>query len=153
MRTPVFIAGLVLCSASSAAVVAQDAWARATVPGQAVGGVFFTLQSSGKAAIVEARCVCAEDVQIHETLDKNGVARMVQRERVELSAGKRVRFKPGGLHVMLFGLKAPLKAGQHLPLVLSVEEGGKTTQLNVDVVVRAMTIPDTGPEHHHHHHD
>lgn len=151
MRIPVLIAGFFLCSASGAAVIAQDAWARATMPGQAVGGIFFTLQSGAKAAIVEARCICAEGVQIHETLDQKGVARMVQRARVELPAGKRVQFKPGGLHVMLFGLKAPLKAGQHLPLVLSVEEDGKTTQLNVDVVVRAMAAPDTGHTHHHHH--
>lgn len=60
---------------------------------------------------------------------------------VELLPGKKVEFKPGGLHVMLIGLKQPLKQGAHFPLTLRFAH---TPPVTVEVVVQATDA--TGPE-------
>lgn len=142
------------CAAARADVVALDGWARATVPGQNVGGVFLTLQSSAGAVLTGARCECASLVQIHETVEQNGVASMRERKDVPLPAGQTVQFRPGSLHIMLFGLKAPLKAGQTVDLQLQVREQGKVRQVPLKVMVRDMGAMNGGAGHdmHHGHH-
>ena len=132
------------------AVVVSDGWARATVPGQQVGGVYLTLRSSQKAVLLEARCDCATTVQIHLSEEKSGVASMREQKTVALAAGRKLEFKPGGLHIMLLGLKAPLRAGQTFPVLLVVEENGKRSQLTLQVAVRPITATDDA--HHGHQH-
>jgi copper(I)-binding protein len=59
---------------------------------------------------------------------------MRQVQAIELPAGKTVELKPGGLHIMLVGLKAPLKAGDRFPMKLTFAKAGEVT---VDVMVQA----------------
>ena len=51
--------------------------------------------------------------------------------------------KPGGLHVMLMGLKHPLQPGQSVPMTLQFEKSGTR---EVDVAVGKVGA--TGPETH-----
>jgi copper(I)-binding protein len=61
------------------------------------------------------------------------VMKMRQVEAIEVPAGKSVELKPGGLHIMFIGLKAPLKAGDKFPLKLKFEKAGEVTvQVNVE---------------------
>lgn len=152
----VLVSLLAVCSLTARAdVVARDAWARATVPGQNVGGMFMTLQSTAGAVVTGAACSCAAVVQMHETIEKNGVASMVERPQLDLPAGKPVVLRPGGLHIMLFDLKAPLKVGQAVQLTLQIKEKGKTRSLVVPVAVRDVgaMAPGAGHDMHHDHHD
>jgi len=55
------------------------------------------------------------------------VMKMREVEAIELPAGKTVELKPGGLHIMLMGLKAPLKAGSSVPLTLKFEKAGEVS--------------------------
>ena len=134
------LAVLLLLAATSAQaeVVINQAWARATAPGQKVGGVFMQITSGQTASLVGASCDCAPVVQVHESFMDNGIARMRQRENIELPAGKMVELKPGGLHIMLFDIKAPLKDGDNFMLKLNVSENGKATEIPVKVIVRMM---------------
>lgn len=148
MNTRIF-AGLMLLCASTlvhAEVRIDDAWARASMPGQQVGGVFFVATSSDGAEIRGARCECAATVQLHQTQEQQGMARMVEQASVRLPAGQPVQFRPGGLHVMLFGLKTALREGQTFVLHLSVDEKGKLSEIPVKVTVRAAAA---GMPHHH----
>jgi hypothetical protein len=64
---------------------------------------------------------------------------------VPIRAGQQVTMKPGGLHVMLVGLKAPLRPGTSIPLTLRFAQGGsKTVQI-------AVQPPGYAPESHDHH--
>ena len=63
---------------------------------------------------------------------------------VEIAPGKTVKFAPGGLHVMLIGLKQPLKNGDHFPLTLHFQKSGEA-QLQVEV--RDAPTPMPGMEH------
>jgi copper(I)-binding protein len=67
---------------------------------------------------------------------------------IEINVGEPAVLKPGGLHVMLIGLKAPLKQGETFPLTLTFAKAGTTT---VDVAVQAAGagLPEHMGEHKH----
>jgi copper(I)-binding protein len=67
----------------------------------------------------------AERAEIHEHRMDHGVMRMRQvTGGVEVVASKKIVFEPGGLHVMLIGLKHPLKEGESFPLTLRFQKAG-----------------------------
>jgi copper(I)-binding protein len=73
-------------------------------------------------------------VELHETVDENGVMRMIpQPDGFEIPAGGTVELKPGGKHVMLMGLAAPLEVGQSFTLTLQFDNG-ESLPLSVPVM-------------------
>lgn len=143
--------------AADAGVRARDAWARPTVPAQSVGGAYLTLENAGPAAdrLLGASTPAAQAVELHSMQMDGNVMRMRQVEAIELPAGGSVALAPGGLHLMLMGLKAPLKAGDRLPLVLRLERAGELrTELRVSPTAPggAAAMPaghDHGAGHKH----
>ncbi len=68
-----------------------------------------------------------------------GVMRMRPLARIDLPAGQTVRLSPSGTHLMLLDLKQPLKPGDNLPLVLSIQSSGTSlTTLKLEAQVRAL---------------
>jgi copper(I)-binding protein len=63
--------------------------------------------------------------EIHESVVKDGMATMPAVAALEIPAGGTVELKPGGFHIMLMGLKAPLKKGDMIMLELTFEHAGK----------------------------
>ncbi len=124
-------------------------WAKATA-GQAVNGAaYLTLADKGSAAdrLLSAQTPAAEKAELHTHLMEDGVMKMRRIDGVDLPAGGAlVEFKPGGLHIMLLGLKAPLKEGDKVPLTLTFEKAGTVT---VDIAVQGLTVAQ--PEHHQGH--
>jgi copper(I)-binding protein len=104
-------------------------YARATVAGQPTGGGYLVLENHGPAAdrLVSASAEVSARVELHSMSMEGDVMRMRQVESVELPAGKAVELKPGGLHIMFIGLKAPLKEGDKFPLKLKFEKSGEVT--------------------------
>lgn len=132
------LAGAVLLHAAMAAaagIEVENAWARATPPAAPTGAAYFTLHNTGAAAdrLVEASSPVAERAELHTHFMDRGVARMEAIDAVALPPGEAVAFAPGGLHVMLFGLKAPLQPGASFPIVLVFERAGRVP---VTVAVR-----------------
>lgn len=113
------------------AVLVESAWARPTAPSAKVGGAFMTLLG-GKDAdrLLSGSSPAAAVVELHTHVMESGVAKMRQIPAIDVPAGGKVELKPGGLHIMLINLKAPLKAGETLPLKLRFEKAGE-----VDVAV------------------
>jgi copper(I)-binding protein len=66
-------------------------------------------------------------------------------EAIEVTPGAPIVLQPGGLHVMLIGLKAPLKEGERFPLTLTFERAGT---IEVEVVVEKLGA--MGPDHMDH---
>jgi len=75
--------------------------------------------------------------------------RMQQVDSVAVPAGESVRFQPSGNHVMLFGLKQPLAAGERFELTLEFEHAGEITT-NVDILDEAPAAPPAANQHMHH---
>jgi copper(I)-binding protein len=119
-------------------------FAIATVQGQTVGGVFFKhIENKGSSpdrliAASVSKAV-AERTELHTMNTENDVMRMRQVKAIELPAKKTVSMTRGllkdGYHVMLMGLKAPLKVGDKLPLKLTFEKAG-----DVEVIVNVETL-------------
>ncbi len=74
-------------------------------------------------AVTAARGARFAEVSLHESTVVDGVNRMREVERLPVAAGKEVAFKPGGLHLMLMGIKQPLQDGQRVALTLVLEDG------------------------------
>jgi copper(I)-binding protein len=105
--------------AQSNPVKVDNAWARATPPRAEVGALYLTLTASAPDRLVGISTPVAAKAEVHEMSMENGVMRMRETPGVMLPAGQPVVFGPGGYHVMLMGLKAPLKQGQTIPLHLT----------------------------------
>ncbi len=112
-------------------------WARAT-PGQAKNGAAYLVIHSSEAAddrLVAAATDVAQRVELHNHLNVDGVMQMREVEGIDVPAGGMATLKPGSFHVMLMGLKAPLKEGESFPLTLTFEKAGSTTvEVNVEAV-------------------
>lgn len=117
----------------------QQAWARATAPGQGVGAAYMTLVHHENITLIAADSSAAGSVEIHSMEMKNGVMKMRMLEELPLKAGKAVKLGPGGLHLMLFDLQKPLKVGEKIELTLCFrDKQGEVTHQTVTLPVKEV---------------
>jgi len=121
-------------------------YARSTAPGQPAGGAYLRLQNHGKQddRLVSASTPAAAGVQLHTMKMEGDVMRMRQVDAINVPAGKSVVLQPGGMHLMLIGLKGPLEQGQTIPLTLKFERAG---EVNVELHVEAVGAGAEGMKH------
>jgi periplasmic copper chaperone A len=134
----VFLAGALALSAfvAAAQVKVEGAWARPTVPGQQAGGGYLTLSSPVADKLLGGSTPAAQRFELHTMAMKGDVMEMREVDGVELPAGRKVEFKPGGLHVMFMGLRAPLKVGTKVPVTLKFQKAGEV-KVEFEVTSRA----------------
>ena len=104
-----------------------DGWARATAPGQASGAAYLTIDNRGARddRLVTVATTRAATATIHQSTAAGGVMRMRMLASLPIPAGKRLKLLPGGTHIMLAPLTAPLKSGETLELTLRFEHVGE----------------------------
>ncbi|BEV72525.1 MULTISPECIES: copper chaperone PCu(A)C [unclassified Paludibacterium] len=125
-------------------------WARSTAAQAANGAAYLTISNHGASSdkLISVSTAVADQAQLHHTSMDNGVMRMREVEGgVEIAAGKTVKFAPGGFHIMLMGLKKPLKQGEHFAITLHFARAG---EVKLNVAVRDMAA---GHEMHGDMHD
>lgn len=112
-------------------------WSRASAGPARAGAAFMTITNNGPV-IDRLLSATADDtarrVELHTHINDNGVMRMRQVVAIDLPPGQTVTLQPGGLHIMMMELVAPLAEGASFPLTLSFEKAGSVT---VDVPVQA----------------
>lgn len=110
-------------------------YARPTPPGASVGAAYLSIANKGQTTdkLVRAATTRAQGVELHSMSMEGDIMRMRQVQDIAALAGATVKLEPGGFHLMLTGLKQPLKAGERFPLILQFEKAGRVT---VDVVVQ-----------------
>ncbi len=116
----------------------DDPWARATPATAKAGGGYLVIRNTGATAdrLVSARSPAADKAEVHEMKMEGSVMRMRELDHgLDIPAGGTVTLAPGGLHVMLMGLKAPLKLGTKVPLTLVFEKAGS---IDVELDVESM---------------
>lgn len=116
-------------------IVVEKPFSRATPGGAQVGAGYMTITNKGTAAdrLVSASSPAAGKVQIHEMSMQDNVMKMRElTEGLPIEAGKTVSLAPGGFHLMMMELKAPLKAGDKVPVTLTFEKAGKV-EITLDV--------------------
>ena len=113
---------------------------RSTVAGVPTGAAYLTIANAGKTPdrLLSIDCACADAAMMHRTETRGGISSMTMVDSVVIPAGGKVAFSPGSLHVMLVGVKAPLKAGRTQIMTLRFEKAGTVkAAFNVVDVIKA----------------
>ena len=121
----------------------RQPWARASAGPAKAGAAYLAIVNEGASAdrLTAAETPAARKAALHDhEMDGQGVMRMRPVEAIEVAPGETAVLKPGGLHVMLMGLAAPLKQGESFPLVLTFERAG-----SIEVEVRTGPAGAMGP--------
>lgn len=137
-----------LALAAQAQTTVKDPWVRGTVATQKASGAFMRITSAGGGKLVAASSPVAGVVEVHEMMMDGNVMKMRAVPSLELPAGKTVELKPGGYHVMLMDLKQQLKAGETVPLTLTIEgKDGKREMLEVKAPIKPLAAAGHDMKH------
>lgn len=122
----------------------EHPWARASVA--ANGAAYMTISNSGSEPdqLVAAASPVAETVELHTHIMEGDVMKMRPVKAIDVNVGEPAVLKPGGLHIMLIGLKAPLKEGEKFPMTLTFTKAGT---VEVSVVVEALGANAPAADH------
>ena len=124
-----------------------EPWSRATPGGATVGAGYLTVENHGAEPdrLLRAESEVADGADLHETATEAGVARMKPTGGLAVAPHGRLELKPGGYHLMLTGLKRPLKEGERFAATLVFEKAGR-----VPVTFTVRGIGAGAAAHHHH---
>ena len=136
-KSAFLLAASLLASAAHAQVTVDKPWVRTTVAQQTTTAAYLTITSVQGGKLVDASSPVAASVEVHEMKMVGDLMKMRNVPALPLAAGKPVEFRPNGYHLMITGLKAPLKAGDVVPLKLVVEDAkGKRETVDVKATAR-----------------
>ena len=109
-------------------------WSRELPPVAANGAAYFRVENGGSDAvrIVSVSSPVADRAELHAHEMDGGVMKMRHLHAVGVPAGETVSFEPGGMHVMLIGLKQALVDGGSFPLVVEFDGAG-TIEVTVEI--------------------
>ena len=136
---------LTLAGRAGAALEIQDPFAWAVPPGQTNSAIFMRLVNGGDAplVLVGGRSEAAAAVELHTHTMEDGMMKMRRVERIAVPAKGAVALEPGGLHIMLIGLKRDLVPGGAVDLALALDDGSV-------IPVQAEVREPEAMGHHHH---
>ena len=126
-------------------------YATPSLPGTSNGAAYFAmLENTGNAAdrLLRASTPVATRVELHTmAVDAQGVMRMREIDGIALAPHAKIQMRPGsGMHLMLIGLKEPLKDGARFPMTLDFERAGK---VEVTVIVEGDSSGGGAAGHMH----
>lgn len=151
-----FKAWLALCALSlglpawASSVEAEDPWIRAAPPAARMlaGYVVLHNRSQQPLALVGAHSERFALVEVHETVDVDGVARMREVPRIEIAPGATLRLQPGGRHLMLMRPQSVPAEGEQVEIVLKLSDG---SELPLRFQVLRQAAEPASAEHTHQH--
>ena len=120
----------------------ENAYVRATAPGQPAAGAFMKIENGAAAdQLVSASSPAAGEVQLHQMSMEGNVMKMGQVKDIAVPANGSVDLKPGGYHIMLMNIKAPLKVGETVPVKLKFAKAGEVeVKLPINAVSSGMNM-------------
>ncbi len=133
---------LLLAAAAQAQITVTGAWARASAPGQDDGAVYLSITSPTADRLTAAASPESDMAMLHRTVRQGAMSSMQDMAGLDIPAGKTVALSPHGTHLMLMGLKHPLKPGQAVSVDLTFAKAG-TVHVNAPV----EPLGATGPRH------
>ena len=116
--------GLALAQPASLRIL--HPWVRPTARGQNAAG-YLTVSNPGRTpdVLLRVECAAATGVSLHQSRMTGGVMSMQPLAQATVPAGGQLDFAPGGLHIMLEGLRAALLEGQRVPAILVFQRAGR----------------------------
>lgn len=125
-------------------LVIEHPWTRATTGQNGIAYLVVDNTGTQDDKLVAAATSAADMPMLHTNYMDGDVMKMRMVEAIPVPAGGKAELKPGGYHIMLMGLKAPLKQGEMVPLTLTFEKAGK---IDVQLMVEAAGAAE--PSHMH----
>jgi hypothetical protein len=115
----------------------EGAYAYTTTKAQRNGAVFMVVNNQSNQAdrLVSAQSDVAERVELHTHIMDGDMMMMRKVDAYDLPASQSTTLKPTGHHIMLMGLKSPLKQGESFSMTLMFE---KHAPMTVDVQIKSM---------------
>jgi copper(I)-binding protein len=130
---------LLSVSAHAGDIQVEGAWTRATLPGQDMAMVYMSITSKQAATITGVSTTASKTAEMHTMEHKGGMMKMYEVKSISLPANARLDMNMHGYHLVLNGLKAPLKAGATVPLTLNIEMADKrSVKVDVQAEVRPL---------------
>jgi hypothetical protein len=142
-----FSAGVFAAAADNVSV--QDPYVRLAPPNAPATGAFMVIRNNGDkdVKVLKADNPVSRATELHTHLNEGGVMKMRPVPAIDIKAKGEAALKPGGLHIMMIDLKAPMKEGDVVPITLSFDDGSSK---QVDAkVVRPMAAGMPAMEHKH----
>lgn len=127
-------------AAVAGTVEIRDAWIRATPPGAATAAGYAVIINHGFSTdrLIGGHTAVAGSVEAHQMSMSGGVMRMRPIPGgLAIGASATVKLSPNGDHLMLIGLKRPLKSGDHVHVTLQFSRAGS--------VVADFQVRDAAP--------
>jgi copper(I)-binding protein len=118
-----------------------DVHAAPTPPTASVGAVYLWITNHGAQpdSLLAIESPVAAKVEIHRSTTVQGLMQMREVAALECPSHTTLKIEPGGLHIMLLGLKHPLTAGSTFPMSLKFRDAG---MLEVQVSVGTLDRPE-----------
>ncbi len=118
-------------------LVIERPWARASIGTSRPAAAYLTIRNEGEESdtLLAVRTPLSGKAEVHAMTNDSGVMRMGPAGPVEIPAGGEVSLAPGGLHIMMMKLQAPLVKGKSIEVTLKFERAGEIT----------ITAPIYGP--------
>lgn len=110
-------------------VVVHDPWVRWLPGNRPNTAAYMTLESKscGDLVLRSVTSVQAKSVEMHTMENVDGKMTMRKVKEIRIKPGKTMDLKPGGLHLMVFGLPESFKEGDKIDLTLRFADGTFTT--------------------------
>lgn len=126
-----------------------DSYVRMAPPGAKATGAFMTIRNAGDkdTQVISAASAAAKIVELHNHINDGGVMRMRQVKEIALPAKGEAQLKPGGYHVMLIDMNAPLKEGDHVVITLGFADGS-SKEVHATVQRPTAGMPASGGMDH-----
>lgn len=114
-------------SAAEPGIKVEDPWVRVTFgQSRATAGYMALVDQSGKGnVLVRLEMGDGARAEVHETVTDGDIVKMRAVSSLPVPAGGRAELTPAGGHIMIMGLKGPLKAGETLPIKLKFADGSE----------------------------
>jgi copper(I)-binding protein len=131
-------------TSESTAVLVENGYARESIPGTSISSAYMAISnlSAKNIKLVAASSSVSDRIEIHQHTMTDGLMRMRQRDYVDILAKNTVIFQPSGFHLMMFDLKQPLKAKEHIVITLHFDD---KSSIDVNYTIKGLKRK----KHHH----
>jgi copper(I)-binding protein len=125
----------------------SEPWARSSFSMAKSAAAYMTLKNNSekKEQLISIKSPIAQRAEIHQIKSKESVMTMSLVDKLNIPAKSIILLKPGGQHVMFFGLNKPLEEGSQFPVILEFLRAGK-----VKIMIKVLkfnTLSDKKRKH------
>ena len=141
MLKKLLIIGLFISNIFATNIHVKNAYVRAVPPSVPNSASFMNItNTSNKDVYLESvNSNIASNIELHEHTMNNGMMKMQKIKNIKLPANSTVQLKPGGLHIMLLGLKTKLKP-QNKVNSITLNFSNKTSIILQDIPIKSVMM-------------